>query len=295
MNPRSDRPRILLLVDERDWAFGILANAIQIHLGNRFAFQILATADRPVIDDRLYDIIHVFFECEEYHKPFLHGNSKLLKGVYSHRWQLEGLSAQEFYNRHLREAHAVVVPNVQLLRSLRSIPPAVHLVPEGVDTTLFSPGTPRTDSLVVGWVGNPGNDIKRFSWMQKACKGICELRIAGGGLTQEQMADFYRRIDVIACCSKAEGTPRPLLEGMASGAFPLCFDVGVARELIEHGINGIVPAEESIHALRRNIQWCKKYIGYVRSTGYENSERIRATRSWQAVLPRLAGVYESLL
>ncbi|KKW39115.1 MAG: hypothetical protein UY85_C0014G0018 [Candidatus Peribacteria bacterium GW2011_GWB1_54_5] len=290
------RPHILLLIDQHHWAFGTLARAIRQHLSDHFAFTIAAVKDRPLIDDTQFDILHVFFEAETYHHRFLTGHAKVVKGVYSHKWEKErGLSAQELYHHYLREAHAIVIPNTKLLHSLAEIPPPVYLIPEGVDTDVFIPTSHRSGPLKVGWAGKPNRDIKRLPWLQQACEGLCELSLATGDLTQEDMVHFYNTIDIIACSSEAEGSPRPLIEGMACGAFPVSFDVGIARELIDSEVNGLLIEEESVRSLRKALQWCKSHTEYIRSTAGKNVELMRATRSWQSTLPRLAEVYSSLL
>ncbi|HLD32843.1 MAG TPA: glycosyltransferase family 4 protein [Candidatus Peribacteraceae bacterium] len=290
------RPHVLLLIDWQNWAFGTLARAIKQHLNDRFAFTIAAVKDQVPIDDTQFDILHVFSEAETYHHQFLTGHAKILKSVYSHKWEKErGLTAREFYHRHLREAHAITVPSTKLLHSLAGIPPPVYLIPEGVDTALFTPAFCRSGPLRVGWAGNPHQDIKRLPWLQQACEGLCELSLATGDLSPEGMVNFYNTIDVIACCSEAEGSPRPLIEGMACGAFPVSFDIGIARELIDPGVNGLLVGEESVRAFRKALQWCNSHTAYIRSTAGKNAELMRATRSWQSTLPHLADVYYSLL
>jgi len=289
------QPRILLLVDRHDWAFSTLAQATEQHLHDCFTFTIVSAEDCPKIHDRQFDIMHIFFWAEEYHCQFLTGHAKIVKCVYSHGWEQLGLSVQELYRRYLREAHAVIVPSTRLLHSLSGLPPPVYLVPEGVDTTIFTPTSRRSGPLRVGWAGNPHRDIKRLPWLQQACEGLCELSLATGDLSVEDMVNFYNTIDVIACSSEAEGSPRPLIEGMACGAFPVSFDVGIARELIDPGVNGLLVEKESVRAFRKALQWCNSHTGYIRSTAGKNAELMRATRSWQSTLPHLAEVYASLL
>jgi hypothetical protein len=289
------KPRVLLLIDKWDWAFHTIARAIMEHLGNRYAFDLKCTADQPILEEDLYDIVHVFYEYESYHRRFLRGKARLVKGVYSHYWQEWGLSAAQLYDTHLREAHAITVPNTFLLEALRDLPPAVHLVSEGVDTRFFTPDAPRTGPIVAGWCGDPTRDIKRFPWAKQACDGICELKVADGSLDAEGMRAFYRSIDVILCCSKGEGSPRPILEGMACGNFPVSFDVGVAHELIRHEENGLLVRDQSVESLREAIRWCDEQLPHVRARTTFNAERIRAGRQWPSTLKALQDVYDGLL
>ena len=48
--------------------------------------------------------------------------------------------------------------------------------------------------------------------------------------TNEEMPDYYQELDVCVIVSTEEGTPRPILEGMASGVPLITTDVGIAKE-----------------------------------------------------------------
>ncbi len=293
LNPKT--PRVLLLVDRWDWAFHTIAKAVERHLGDRFAFEILNTGDRPNIDDSAYDIIHVFYEYETYHRPLLRGHAKVVRSVFSHYWQEWNLSADEFYAKYLRDAHAIVVPSNKLKTLLDPLPPPVHLCSEGVDTDVFECKKTRTGPLTVGWAGDPTRTIKRVEWLKEACNGLCELKLATGDLSQKEMVDFYNSIDVIACSSFGEGCPRPLIEGMACGCFPVSFDVGVASEVIDGDKNGIIVTNESVAGLREALQTCVLHVDDVRSKALANPERMRSTRTWGKTLTALPEIYYSVL
>ena len=292
----SDRPRVLLLIDQRGWAFETIARAIERCLGDRFAFEIAATAEKPPIDESSFDIIHTFFDRERYHVPFVHGRARIVKSVYSEYWHFEGMTASELYDQFHHDAHAILVPNFKLLMLLRDLPVPVHIFPEGVDASLFAPRIrDRTEGFRVGWAGNPDRYIKRFEWLKKAAKGIGELFLATGDRTVDAMVDFYNDIDVIACSSQAEGSPRPILEGMACGAFPVSFDVGVVPEVVTPFVNGLIVEEESVEGLRSALTWCRDHLDHVRRARPLNVERMRATRRWESVVQSLAAIYHSLL
>jgi len=165
-------PRVLLLIDRWNWAFHTIARAIMDHLSDRFHFTLLCTADRPVIDENAFDIIHVLYEYETSHRPFLRGQAKIVRGVYSHYWQEWNLSTDEFYRRYLSDAHAIAVPSKKLYNLLQHLPPAVSVCPEGVDTLIFHPTGDRSGPFIAGWAGDPTRDIKRFSWAREACEDL---------------------------------------------------------------------------------------------------------------------------
>jgi glycosyltransferase involved in cell wall biosynthesis len=289
-------PKVLLLIDTKNWAFATIAQALVTHLSSQFSFDILATEDRPVFDEGQYDIIHVFFETETYHLPFLSGHAKVVKSVYSHYWELNGETPEEFYKKHLGEADCITVPSLKLLRSLSVLPVPVALFPESIDTHLFQPEhKPREGALVVGWAGNATRPIKRLDWLRSACDSICTLRIADGHLSKEEMVDFYNSIDVIACSSRGEGGPCPILEGMSCGAFPVSFDVGIVQEVVESGVNGLIVEDVSVAGLRTALRWCAKHLEEVRAQSYQNTGIMRRHRDFSQTCERMARVYSSLL
>jgi len=59
-------------------------------------------------------------------------------------------------------------------------------------------------------------------------------------LPHTQMADVFRRAQVIVSPSIHDGTPNSLLEGMACGCFPIAGDLESIREWITHGENGLL-------------------------------------------------------
>lgn len=289
------KPSVLLLIDKWNWAFHTIAMAVEKHLSDEFRFTILSAEDDLHINESDFDIIHVLFESEYRHRTFLTGKAKIVKSVYSHYWELEGMNAEQFYNRHLSEAHAVTVPSLRLLRQLQNIPAPVYLFAEGVDTDVFRPvrGVKREET--VGWAGDPERPVKRLNWLREAAQDVYPLRIAAGQTPIAEMASFYSRCAIVACSSQAEGCPRPILEGMACGAFPVSFDVGVVPEVIRHKVNGYIVEQHSVSALREALRWCKEHPDILETARGINIELIRGLRTWKATTPHLADIYHSVL
>ena len=59
-------------------------------------------------------------------------------------------------------------------------------------------------------------------------------------LPYSKYPDFYRSMKVIVSCSKKEGGPIPLLEGLASGCYCISSDTGFARDIIIDNVTGKV-------------------------------------------------------
>ena len=292
---RNHRPRVALLIDIPDWAFHTISRAIERNLSDRFTFTTLIKHDYPTIDEDRFDIIHVFYEFEEYHRQFLTGKAKVIRCIYSHYWDFDRhCTPMELYQRSLNDANAIIVPSIKLFDAFRGLPPPLYLFAEGVDTAFFRHTHPRTGPLTVGWAGKDA-PIKRLGMLREACSGLCELKIADGSLSPEEMLAFYNRIDVLACTSVAEGCPRPIIEAMACGTYPVSFDVGIAREVISQGVNGMIVEQQSTGAFREALQWCKDHLADVRGAWRLNVERIRSTRDWKNTTAHLADIYYALL
>jgi hypothetical protein len=113
-----------------------------------------------------------------------------------------------------------------------------------------------------------------------ACRDRFKLLTAGGTLSHVRMNSFYNKLDVLAICSRHEGQPLPLIESMAAGCFPVCTDVGIVQELVEHGINGYVVSERTSDAFAKAFAWCEANLDKVRKAGKENARLMHRERNW---------------
>ncbi|HLF72960.1 MAG TPA: glycosyltransferase [Anaerolineales bacterium] len=79
----------------------------------------------------------------------------------------------------------------------------------------------------------------------EAAQWVQELKIGGAVellplLPHRQMAEVFRRAQIVASPSVHDGTPNTLLEGMACGCFPIAGDLESIREWITPGENGLL-------------------------------------------------------
>ena len=147
----------------------------------------------------------------------------------------------------------------------------IEVIPNGVDTELFSPAAARRCSasrpLVVGSVGSL-TSVKNHSALIKACGSLAragvdlELRIAGAGPLAgellglgsrvgldgrlvlaghlQDVPGFLRGLDVFALPSRTEGHPNALLEAMACGLACAGSNVHGIPEVLQHGRLGLL-------------------------------------------------------
>lgn len=293
------RPKILLLCDRRGWAFDCVARNIATKLSIDFYFEIVYVIDQPVLNESEYDLFWILWWGERYHKKFAIPKHKIVKEVSSHRWQLEAAygrhSPSEAFERYLSDAGHVVATSLRLKELFKASCPNIYHYSLGVDTQLFRPLVNKSDSVAFGWAGNIADKTKGVEdILLPASVDLIDLKIAPGNLSSTQMVDFYNGLDVICVASQGEGTPLPLIEAMACACFPISVDVGVARELIIHGQNGLL-VEREPEAFREAFNWCRANPGLVKAAGLSNAELVRNCRSLDNMSSQFSCIVKSIL
>lgn len=286
LRPDGEKPRVLLLVDRRNWAYDTAAQAIAKRLADEFQFRIAYVRENPDLSEWAFDLIYVFFWGETYHQKFVSDPRRVLKEISSHRWATEAaygrLTAEHAAARYLSDAGTLTATS-RRLQSAFSPFRQVHWCPNGFEATLFTPGAERTGPLRIGWAGNCHDPCKGLiDVLQPAAGRDFELLLANGDLDAAAMAKFYRSIDVLCVASTAEGEPLTLVEGMASGVFPVVVDVGIVPELVRHREDGLIVSRDPA-AFRAAFQWCRLNVARVRAAGAANSRRLATQRRWEDV------------
>jgi glycosyltransferase involved in cell wall biosynthesis len=151
----------------------------------------------------------------------------------------------------------------------------------GVDLSVFQP--PKTEGSVPtvinprGWRGYVRNDCF-FQAIPLVLKEMPEVRFVCPAMagepqalrwihllkieeavellpmqSQAEMAERYRKAQVLVSPSTHDGTPNSLLEGMACGCFPIAGDLESIREWITSGRNGLLINPADTQALAEAI------------------------------------------
>jgi hypothetical protein len=296
----TPKPRVCILADKRGWAYDTCAHNIKQHLAQEFDITLHYANENPAISPADFDLLHICFWGEQNTRGF--SPRRTIKLVSSHRWQddpdLGGpMTPAEFARRRLAGCKTAMGASRRLADLIGPVFPRTFHTPHGVDTARFTPKQgPSQPALVFGWAGNPNDKVKGFfELVQPACGEDFVLRAATGNLRHAEMPEFYRTIDVILVSSTHEGDPLTLTEAMACGCFPVCVDVGIVPELIEHERNGYIVPERSIPAFRAAMRWCENNRERVRAAGRANAALIARERSWAICAQSFAAAYRDTL
>ncbi len=155
-------------------------------------------------------------------------------------------------------------------------PSALHLIPNGVDTTVFAPRRSTVSALrerfaiapaapLIGFVGRlspekgPEVFLRAALALRETCpqahfivvgegpmsaelSGFIERSGLGGNVhlagLQEDMPGVYAQLDIVVSSSHAEAMPLALMEAMACGLPVIATRVGGVPDLVQHGVNG---------------------------------------------------------
>lgn len=283
------KPRVALVPHTRAWSYDFTAQALVQHLSDRFEFSVFYSDQLDQVSYRNLDLIVDFWWRSGLDRRY---GARVIKQVSSHRWarpKYGSLSAELLISEYLRRAGGVIVPSVRLVGELVGAP-HLTLGPKGFHPETFGDEQNRRGDLAVGWAGNANATDKRLAIIAEAWR---DLRVAST-LTQGEMPGFYNSIDVITCASDAEGDPRPLIEGMACGCFPVTVDVGIVPELVQHGANGLI-VERTPEAFKAALRWCRANLEFVREAGRRNAVEMARTRTWRQSSQAWGDVFEAAI
>lgn len=198
--------------------------------------------------------------------------------------RLEGKPAQAILLKilqplALRLADHVIVKNRALLpRATRHAPRAkLTYLPNGVDTRRFKPGKENRRILKILFVGRlePQKNLEVLIEAVSRLKSKPTLILVGDGAQRQRLAhigqslgvkleflgkvnhrdlpEVYRHATIFAMPSIKEGSPKALLEAMASGLACIASDIPEHREIIQAGTTGLL-AEPTPQALAASLQ-----------------------------------------
>jgi glycosyltransferase involved in cell wall biosynthesis len=114
-------------------------------------------------------------------------------------------------------------------------------------------------------------------------------------MPNEKMAEVYRRAAVLVSPSVHDGTPNTLLEGMASGCFPVAGDLESIREWITDGENGLLTDPTDPHKLAESIIRALKSKNLREQAAGLNAKRIAEGAEYNACMSQASAFYERVV
>lgn len=237
------KPRICILADVPNWAWGRKATHLKRWLSTEFDITIWYRKYGPV--PTLFDLYHTF---DFPNVSWVPEGEKCVTGCTAHVWATWGAEKVRVL---AARAEAVHVNSVLLQQDMLrlDLDQPVYYCPNGVCPNQFRRVRPRAQNtrLVVGHQGKPntrkGEDIIHAAVNMARAQGTkidyrCLQRTSKNALTIPEMLEWYQDLDVIVCASDMDGTPNPMLEGAACEVALLANGIGNMPEFIEHGVNG---------------------------------------------------------
>lgn len=153
---------------------------------------------------------------------------------------------------------------------------------------------PRTASMHLYLVGGPAGD-QRVAPAEIARLGIGDRVTIVGRVSDEALAAWYRRAQIVISPSLYEGFGLPAAESMASGTPVIASDAGALPEVVAHGETGLVVPAADEHALADAIGTLLGDRARCRSLGAGGRERVLDRFTWQHHARGLQSLYDDTL
>ena len=223
-------------------------------------------------DTKKYDIIHFFWRklllqlsTDEFKDLLIKNNyeyddyindisKKISTGIYDHLF-LDEESIKLYsnvFNKYCNKYYTCSKKLFDIYNSIEEYKSPWGVIHDTYDSNLYDGGDRtryknKKDYLIIGWIGNSNWNIKYkdFKGFHTILNPVLDELIEEGYLikkhfadknikfrTNEEMPAYYQEIDICIITSTEEGTPRPIIEAMASGVPLITTNVGIAEEAL---------------------------------------------------------------
>ncbi|OAI07546.1 glycosyltransferase family 4 protein [Methylomonas methanica] len=143
----------------------------------------------------------------------------------------------KYHQRFKRISNYVEIPNKKPIRRINKY---------GLKVAYIGRGSPEKRIYLIGKIASTLNAYGfefyfigcNEDWVFNEDKNNCIF--LGKVLTDEELANLYKSLDVVVMTSYREGSPLALMESMSFGAIPISTNVGGIGEFIIHGSNGFL-------------------------------------------------------
>lgn len=240
------KPRVLVLADIPQWAWGRRAREYQRHLSDEFEITVAYYSAIPCFTG--FDLVHLIEFPQlrllaDYEPPW---PFKVVCGGTAHVWLTWGSDKMRAWAEQCDAWHA----NSLLLRDeLLQFHKRAHYLPNGVDAEFWCPvAEPQSavgrQTVIAAHVGKPNQRKGGALIVEAARRAGVELRLVQRtskmALPAEALREFYRGVDVQVTASNMDCTPNPALESAACGVAQLGTRIGNLPEFLEPGVNGFL-------------------------------------------------------
>ncbi|MDX9991697.1 MAG: glycosyltransferase family 4 protein [Anaerolineales bacterium] len=209
-------------------------------------------------------------------------NAKLLQPAQAHLIRSSGVDLARFPPRpETNNQPALVILPARLLKDkgvLEFVEAARLLKQRGIPTRMALIGDP-----------DPYNPTSASP--QEIHEWVAETIVEAWGW-QEQMAEVYAASQIVCLPSYREGVPRTLLEAAASGRAIVATDAPGCREVVRHGVNGLLVPIRDPRALADAIQTLLENPGLRQQMGQRGREIVEQEFSSEIVIEKTIKVYE---
>ena len=303
--------KILLIADVPGWAWDNKAKAIMKYLPQHEFKKVFIKDFKPkMIND--FDVVHsLSWSMSETIAPLITANISSFHFKLKHKKKFDSIMPKYRCISTVSRQLYDIIKKIDINENL-------YCCPNGVDHNVFVPDRKKHDDFTVGWVGNPTEggfdrsngkmDIKGFGHILKPLMKRLGNRVKfklhackwKQAIPHEQMAEFYRDVDVMLCTSICEGTPNPMFEGASSGCALLSTKVGAISDCIENGVNGFtIPtydkqseADDRIGKFEKSILWLSTHREKCRAMGEESRKIIENNWTWEQRAKQWIPVFE---
>ena len=263
------KAKILVVIDVPGWALDRTARNVISRLSKEYDFTIVYNKGlMEQLKSNKFDLYYLcYFRQLEDARLELKLPKPKVTGVRSHfKWDDgQGKEPDEKLVESLRQYGAINVPSKILFHIFSPYLSSLFHTPHGVDCSLFEPSRQRRNNagrkkLLVGWAGSSSNHPGKRGlddFLIPSLNGLSNVDLEMAcrehqWRTQEEMVEYYQRLDLYLCTSRTEGGPHPLLEASACGVPIISTKVGHAPELIEQGVNGFL-TERDVQSIRHHV------------------------------------------
>jgi glycosyltransferase involved in cell wall biosynthesis len=98
----------------------------------------------------------------------------------------------------------------------------------------------KSKNIIKALIIGDGPEFKNLVAESESLGISSNIRFKGWVRDEKKKIDFYNSSKIYVLCSKGEGFPLALLEGMASGCVPVVTNVGDITDLVTNGRNGYI-------------------------------------------------------